>query len=366
MTKHSHPELDGQNPQTLYTFELKRPGQVLRERLTWGAVGLAVGLGLAAGYVLFNAEERSWSWPPGNPTGNADKAAVEAPFRQGAEQAMSAAELTQTAEFSEEWAEVALLWQQAIAFMQAVPKASPDSPLAQEKVTEYERNLQYAQSNVASRASRAPNDKTYWTLGSDRDLVLAIQGTPSQTMQFQTSCQQTLRYGDSVVELNNGYVKQYNNLDGSLRVLADGPMVLSAQAAPGSWTLGSSEAEVVQIQGTPTRQEQYTSNRFTTLHFGKSSVMFENGQVISYLNSDDTLKVALQLPPLSQGRGVPEFWSMGSSRAEVLQVEGQTPVAISRNDNNCEEVFYFRQGEVTFRQGVVSGYRNQGQTLQVR
>jgi hypothetical protein len=94
--------------------------------------------------------------------------------------------------------------------------------------------------------------------------------------------------------------------------------------------------------------------------------MFENGQVISYLNSDDNLKVALQLPPLTQGRVVPEFWSMGSSRAEVLRVEGQTPVAISRNDNNCEEVFYFSEGEVTFRQGIVSGYRNQGQALQVR
>lgn len=365
MTKHqhSHPELDGQNPQTLYTFELKRPGQTLRERLTWSAIGLSVGLGLAAsGYFLLDHQERLWSWP----TGSTVEASVEDPFRLGSEQAMSAAELTQTAEFSEEWTEVALLWQRAIGYMQAVPQSSPDSPLAQEKAALYQRNLEYAQSNVASRASRMPTDKTYWTLGSDRDLVLAIQGPPTQTMQFPTSCQQTLRYGNSVVELNNGYVKQYNNLDGSLRVLADGPMVLSAQATSDTWTLGSSEAEVLQAQGTPTRQEQYNANRYTTLYFGKSSVLFENGQVISYTNSDQNLKVSLQLPPLPQGQVAPEFWSMGSGRAEVLRAEGQTPLAISRNDNSCEEVFHFSEGEVTFRQGVVAGYRNHNQALRVR
>lgn len=362
MTKHSHPELDGQNPQTLYRFELKRPGQTLRERLTWGALGLAVGLGLAAAYIALTGEARSWSWP----AGNAVEASVDNPFRQGTEQAMSAAELTQTAEFSEEWAEVALRWQRAIAHMQAVPKGSPDRPLAQEKVGEYQRNLQYAQSNIVSRSRRVPVEKTYWTLGSDRDLVLAIQGTPSQTTQFHSSCHQTLRYEGSVVELNNGYVKQYNNFDGTLRVLADGPVVLSAHATSDTWTLGSTEAEVVQVQGTPTRQEQYTANRFTTLYFGNSSVMFDQGQAISYLNNDSNLKVSLQLPPLPQGQTAPEYWSMGSSRADVLRAEGQTPKAISRNDNNCEEVFYFGEGEVTFRQGVVSGYRDQDQALQVR
>jgi hypothetical protein len=363
MSKRSHPELDGQNPQTLYTFELKRPGQTLRERLTWSAIGLSVGLGLAAaGYFLLDAQDRPWSWPTESPA----EASVEDPWRRGTEQAMSAAELTQTAEFSEEWAEVALLWQRAIGYMQAVPQGSPDHPLAQEKVDLYERNLQYAQSNVTSRASRVPANKTYWTLGSDRDLVLAIQGTPSQTMQFPTSCQQTLRYGDSIVELNNGYVKQYNNLDGSLRVLADGPMVLSVQATSDTWTIGSSEAEVLQIQGMPTRQEQYNANRYNTLYFGKSSVLFEHGQAVSYINSDQNLKVSLQMPPLPQGQVAPDVWSMGSSRAEVLRAEGQTPLAISRNDNSCEEIFHFSDGEVTFRQGVVAGYRNQNQTLRVR
>ncbi|HZG39894.1 MAG TPA: hypothetical protein VEZ50_14550 [Nodosilinea sp.] len=364
MTQRSHPELDGQHPQTLYTFVLKRPGQTLRERLAWGAVGLSVGLGVAAGIFLLAPQAQSWSWPPNRATAATNN--VEDPFRQGSEQAMAAAELTQTAKFSEEWTEVALGWQKAIAYMRSVPTGSPNAALAQAKVAEYERNLQYAQSNVTTRAARTPADKTYWTLGSDRDLVMAIQGAPSQTMQYHSACQQTLRYGNSIVELNNGYVKQYDNPDGNLRVLAEGPMVVSAAAAEGSWTLGSTEATVVQIQGTPTRQEQYTSNRFTTLYYGKSSVLFENGQVIGYLNSDNNLNVSLQQPALPPDQSPPQFWSMGSSRTEVLRAEGQTPVAISRNDTNCEEVFHFSDGEVSFRQGQVTGYRDRGGALKVR
>ncbi|WP_017300744.1 hypothetical protein [Nodosilinea nodulosa] len=362
MTKHSHPELDGQKPQTLYTFQLKRPGQTLRERLTWGAVGLSVGLGAAASIFLLIPQARSWPWTPHR----AAATAHDDPFRQGAEQAMAAAELTQTAEFSEDWAEVAMLWQQAIAHMQSVPSTSASAALAQTKVTEYARNLKYAQSNVGTRASRTPDQKTYWTLGSDRDLVMAIQGAPSQTMQYNNTCQQTLRYDNSIVELHNGYVSQYDNADSNLRVLAEGPTVVSEAAAKGSWTLGSTEADVIQLQGSPTRQEQYTSDRFTTLYYGKSSVLFEHGQAVGYLNADQNLKVSLQLPPLPPGQSTPAFWTMGSSRLDVLRAEGQTPVAVSRNDNNCEEVFHFGSGEVTFRQGLVAGYRDHGGSLKVR
>ncbi|MGB5972162.1 MAG: hypothetical protein WBG38_02530 [Nodosilinea sp.] len=362
MSKYSHPELDGQNPKTLYTFQLKRPGQTLRERLTWSALGLSVGLGVAAGIFWLTPQMRSWTWPPGQ----AAAAIQNDPFRRGAEQAMAAAELTQTAEFSEDWAEVALLWQQAIAHMRSATDTSSDAAQAQAKVAEYERNLQYAQSNIDTRPSDTPTGKTYWSLGSDRDLVMAIQGAPSQSVQYHAVCQQTLRYGNSIVELHNGYVNQYDNADGNLRVLAEGPTVVSAGAAQDSWTLGSTQADVVQIQGAPTRQEEYTSDRFTTLYYGKSSVLLEKGQVIGYLNSDSNLKVTLQLPALLPDRASSQFWTIGSSRTEVLRAEAQPPVAVSRNDTNCEEVFHFDSGEVTFRQGSVTGYRDRGGSLKVR
>ncbi len=362
MTKRSHPELDGQHPETLYSFELKRPGQTLRERLTWVAVGLSLGLGITAVYFSLNPSQRIWPWSP-NPT---QTATVDDPFRQGAERAMAAAELTQTAEFREEWAEVAMLWQQAISHMKSVPRGNAQAELAQQKVKEYDRNLQYAQSNVTSRSPRTPTDQVYWTTGSDRELVMAIQGPPEQVTEQYSSCRQNLRYGNSIVTISNGYVDQYDNTDGSLRVLADGLVIFSARVTPGTWTLGSTEADVVQLQGTPTREEQYTSERFKTLYYGKSSVFFEHGQAIGYLNSDDNLRVSVQPPSLSPGQTAPTFWSMGSTRAEVLRAENQTPIAISRNDTTCEEVFHFPTGEVTFRQGLVNGFSNRNGALKVR
>jgi hypothetical protein len=362
MTKRSHPELDGQHPETLYTFHFKRPGQTLRERLTWVAVGLSLGLSVTAGYIILNPNQIPKPWSPlqARATPGAD------PVYLGAERAMAAAELTQTAEFQEEWVEVALLWQQAIAHMQAVPQGSAQAELAQQKVVEYERNLQYAQSNVNSRPAREIADRAYWTVGSDRDLVMAIQGPPTQSMQYPSTCQQTLTYGTSIVEFNNGYVTQYNNQEGNLKVLAAGAIALSAQAAPNTWSLGSSEVDVVRVQGTPpTRREQYSSNRFTTLYYGNSSVVLDNGQVVGFVNTDKNLRAAIQVPPAT-GQTTPNTWTIGSSRSDVLRAEQQTPTAVSRNDASCEEVFHFDGGEVTFGQGFVSGYRDRTGTLKVR
>lgn len=361
MTKNSHPELEGQDPQTLYTFHLKRPGQTLRERLAWSLIGLSVGLGLAAGFFWLAPTEKSRLW-----LANTSQTPTNKPFTQGVNQAMGAAELTQSAEYKEDWAEVAMLWQQAAAAMAAVPKNSANYEVAQQKVSEYGRNLQYAQQNVKSRAARSPQASNYWTVGSDRDAVLAIQGTPTEILQYDSSCQQILRYGNSVVELNNGYVKQYDNLAGNLRVLGSDQMVLSTQGRSDSWTLGSSMDDVLRVQGTPTRTQKYASSQAVTLHYGDSSLQLEDGHVVSYLNSDGRLKVSTALLSIYQGTPTPAFWSVGASRAEVLRVQSETPSAVSRNDDTCEEKFYFGNSEVSFQQGIVVGYKNEGQTLQVR
>ncbi|TVP66639.1 MAG: hypothetical protein EA342_11470 [Leptolyngbya sp. LCM1.Bin17] len=362
MPKKSHPELDGQKPQALYTLQLRRPGQALRERLSWSLIGLSTGVGLMLGYIWLDPLERSWPtfFEPAPP------AATEDNFQQGAEHAMQAAELTQSAEFREEWVEVAILWQQAIAKMKAVPRASDQYELAQQKVTEYERNLQYAQSNVDTRTAQAPQNKTYWTTGSDRELVIALQGMPTRVMQYEASCQEVLRYGSSTIELRNGYVRQYNNLDGNLRVLADSEVVLSTQGTPDTWTLGSSKDRVLRVQGTPTRTSQYASPRFTTLYYGNSSVQLDHNQVISYTNFDNNLRISTQLLPVHQQQPAPEYWSMGSNRVDVLRAQNTPPVATLRNDTSCEETFQFANSEVSFRQGYVTGYKNDSQNLQMR
>jgi len=72
----------------------------------------------------------------------------QTPFRDGVNAAMSAAEAVQTAQTPEQWQAVAQQWQQAIALMQAVPQGDPNYATAQQKVTEYQGYLQYAQQNA--------------------------------------------------------------------------------------------------------------------------------------------------------------------------------------------------------------------------
>ncbi len=361
MPHNSHPELDGERPQALYSFQLKRPGQTIKERLGWSLLGLSLGLGAATAFFMISDSPVSlpWSFSPPQTT-------VSDPFKQGVDKAMTAAELTQTAKFKEEWVEVVLLWQEAIAQMQAVPKTSPNHALARQKVGEYTRNLQYAQSNVNTRAARTPTDQNYWTIGSDRDWLIAVQGSPSQVLRYDSACNEVLRYGNSIVELSNGYVKQYANLEGNLRVLADAPVAPSTQGTATTWSLGSSREQVLQLQGTPSRTDQYASDQQVTLYYGNSSVLIEDGHVVSYWNADRNLKVSTALASSLKPLLTADTWSIGSSRAEVLKVQGDTPKAISRNDGSCEETLHFGSSEVVLRQGFVVGYKNAAQNLRVR
>lgn len=63
--------------------------------------------------------------------------------------ATSASSLNRSAYSSNDWQLVAAQWQQAIAHLKAVPKASADYSRAQQKVKEYQGNLTYAKQQVA-------------------------------------------------------------------------------------------------------------------------------------------------------------------------------------------------------------------------
>jgi len=358
MPQHRHPELDGYDLQPLYTFELHTQGQKLRQRLLWGLTGLVTGVVLTVAATVVPPFWTEWSgWQQAEP------AIEEDPFQQGLEQGMMAAELTQTAEFQEEWGDVAVRWQQAIAHMQAVPPEHPDYATARAKVAEYTRNLQYARSNLQSRTPQQPANQSYWTIGSDLDLVIGIQGMPSRIIRYENSCKEIMYYDDSVVELRNGYVSEYSDLDGIFKVLAQGPTALSIHGRPDAWTLGSTKTEVVRVQGTPTRSIQYQSN--VTLYYGNSSISLEEGQVVGYSDYDDNLNVVTQPRPLGESTSPPQFWTLGASRTEVLQAQNQTPTAINRRDRSCEEVFYFEDSSVVFRQGIVAEYKNTSQNLRI-
>ncbi len=357
--KQSHPEVDQQNRQSLYTLQLKNQRQLLREKLTWVIGGIGLGIAITAGVaVILPLPDIPWRFFE-QPQPDA-----KTPLSQGLKQGMRAAELTQSAELREDWVEVAMLWQNAINHLEKVAPSSSDYELAQQKITEYERNLAYSESNVTTRPSRQPKTKDYWTLGSDRELVLATQGMPSQMQQISSSCYETLHYDNSIIELENGYVKSYDDFDNNLKVLEVGAMALSTRSANGYWTLGDSKEQITQIQGTPDRSDDFQSDQLGTLHYGDSFVLLDQGQAIGYLNASNNLKVVVSssLPTSTPAQN----WTIGSSRLEVLQAQQQTPQAVSRNDQSCEEVFNFGNSEVYFRQGIVTGYRNTDQNLKLR
>ncbi|MBE8965868.1 hypothetical protein IQ277_06305 [Nostocales cyanobacterium LEGE 12452] len=69
-------------------------------------------------------------------------------FREAVNQAINAANLTQSAKSPDEWKTVVGQWEAAIALMKTVPSSSPNYVVAQQKIKEYQINLNYAEKNA--------------------------------------------------------------------------------------------------------------------------------------------------------------------------------------------------------------------------
>lgn len=71
-------------------------------------------------------------------------------FGDAVKAATKAAEATQSAQTTEQWTDVAALWQEAIDFMKDVPVSDPNYETAQVKAREYGSNLDYARTNISA------------------------------------------------------------------------------------------------------------------------------------------------------------------------------------------------------------------------
>ena len=69
-------------------------------------------------------------------------------FREAVSKAINAANLTQSAKSPDEWKTVVSQWEAAIALMKTVPSSSPNYVVAQQKIIEYQKNLNYAEKNA--------------------------------------------------------------------------------------------------------------------------------------------------------------------------------------------------------------------------
>ncbi|MGF1498050.1 MAG: hypothetical protein ACFB8W_14685 [Elainellaceae cyanobacterium] len=82
------------------------------------------------------------SSPPASPPPTSP--AADAAFQQAMTAATQAASLTQTAQTPQQWQQVSSLWIQAIERLKQVPSSSSNYGTAQQKIQEYQQNLNYA------------------------------------------------------------------------------------------------------------------------------------------------------------------------------------------------------------------------------
>ena len=115
-----------------------------------------------------------------------------------------------------------------------------------------------------------PSDAENFTLGSSKDEVLSVQGTPDHFSE------RSFHYGHSMIHFVNDRVSGWNEA-------TNYPLAVSLEpnnpTSSKYFTLGSSRDEVIAAQGTP---NQYSERIFK---YGYSTVSFENGLVVSWHES---------------------------------------------------------------------------------
>src|SRR5438094_3206271 len=186
-----------------------------------------------------------------------------------------------------------------------------------------------------------------FTLGSSQDEVLAVQGTPTSVEGNRWM------YDLSSIDFSEGKVESYANLSHNLRVQVRPASDPTTPRLPGYFTLGSSQDEVLEAQGTPT---SIIGRRW---RYEDSSVDFFEGRVASYSDGSRNLHVEMRSTGESSGARSRGYFTLGSSPDEVLAIQG-TPTSIEGSRWNYETA------SVGFSEGKVESYSNLAGNLRVQ
>lgn len=286
-------------------------------------------------------------------------------FRLAVNNAMRAAKITQVAHSSEEWKTIASWWQSAFDLVKTVPASSSHYQLAQDRISQYQSNLEYAQKKALETSAITTASRNLWTVGSRWEDVQRIQGEPTKINTYNYSCKDVAYYTNSRVEFKNGIVTDYKDTDNNLIVAVNEDAKTASQHSGRSWTLGSRREDVIRIEGTPTQVVQYNSLGEEILYYERSTVELENGVVTEYDNFDENLSVSVKVGLQEAEQNTSSFWALGSSREDVFQAQG-TPTRVIQHDSLCKEVIYYGSSSVELKNRVVNGYRNFDNNLRVR
>lgn len=181
-----------------------------------------------------------------------------------------------------------------------------------------------------------------FSIGSSQSEVFRIQGPPARIHG------QTWVYGLSEVQFRDGRVSRYDNFDGSLRV-SMGPGRDPVPDEGDFFTLGSSQDDVLLVQGNPTKVE---GNKW---YFGFSQVRFKDGRVEDFDNYFGNLKVRMA-PSEASLKTTPGYFTIGSTPDQVLAVQG-TPTKIQGG------LWFYHFSNIQFRDGKVAQVVNSDGSL---
>jgi outer membrane protein assembly factor BamE (lipoprotein component of BamABCDE complex) len=131
---------------------------------------------------------------------------------------------------------------------------------------------------------------TYFTIGSTKDEVLQVQGSPTSVHKYESWGEEVWDYSYSTITFRRGRVKEYSNQAYNLKV----KVAASVQRRNGSrFTIGSTKEEVLEAQGNPTSVHKYESWGEEVWDYSYSTVTFQNGWVKEYSNNAGNLRVSL-------------------------------------------------------------------------
>ncbi|MEI9943783.1 MAG: J domain-containing protein [Chitinophagaceae bacterium] len=201
----------------------------------------------------------------------------------------------------------------------------------------------------------------YFTIGSTKNEVLQVQGDPTGINKYEAMGEEVWSYGFSTVTFKRGLVSEYSNTSKNLKA----KMTTSNKSQNNTeyFTVGSSKDEVLQAQGNPTGINKYEAMDEEVWSYGFSTVTFKNGRVSEYSNTSRNLQAKMTTSNKSQSNT--EFFTVGSSKDEVLQAQGN-PTGINKYEAMDEEVWSYGFSTVTFKNGRVSEYSNTSRNLKVR
>ena len=141
---------------------------------------------------------------------------------------------------------------------------------------------------LPEKEEKEDRDKFFFTMGSTRDEVLAVQGTPTRIMGNRW------QYGFSEIRFKEDRVISYDNFFGDLKVRLLPSNPWEGRETPAAFSMGSTQDEVLAVQGTPS---SIVGNMW---FYGLSSIQFRNGRVQAVYDHSGELSFQS-----AQGKSIP-------------------------------------------------------------